>query len=225
MEIALFSKFGQVASKTLAILALLFLAACSPQVLPTTASQPTGAPATAQIAQQTATMPIQTTPLATNCTNPMPLTPALTEGPYFKAGSPERASLLESGVSGQKLVLSGYVLTPDCKPIAHALLDFWQADTSGHYDNMGSTLRGHQFSDAQGYYRLETIIPGLYPGRTEHIHVKLQALNGPVLTTQLFFPGVASNDQDSIYDPKMVIAIQDTQDGDIGMFNFVLSVP
>jgi protocatechuate 3,4-dioxygenase beta subunit len=122
-------------------------------------------------------------------------------------------------------VLSGYVLTTDCKPIANALLDFWQADASGQYDNAGYRLRGHQFTDAQGYYRLETIVPGLYPGRTEHIHVKVQAPNGLVLTTQLFFPGVAGNDTDSIYDPKMVLTIQDTQDGELGTFNFVISAP
>ena len=95
---------------------------------------------------------------------------------------------------GVQLVLTGYVLTADCKPVAHALLDFWQADSGGNYDNSGYTLRGHQYSDATGRYQLVTVVPGLYPGRTEHIHVKVQAPNGPLLTTQLFFPGVQSND-------------------------------
>src|SRR3954453_13880825 len=59
------------------------------------------------------------------------------EGPYFKPRSPERTSLLDPGLTGSKLVLLGRVLTTDCRPIAGALLDFWQADGTGAYDNTG----------------------------------------------------------------------------------------
>ena len=147
----------------------------------------------------------------------------MTEGPYFKSNSPERTSLIGPGITGAKLVLIGYVLGTDCQPIAHALLDFWQADGKGQYDNAGYTLRGHQFTDDAGRYHLETVVPGLYPGRTEHIHVKVQSPNGPVLTTQLFFPGVARNQTDSIFDPKLLVTIQDVQDGKAGTFDFVVS--
>ena len=147
----------------------------------------------------------------------------MTEGPYFKPNSPERTSLIEPGIAGTKLTLTGYVLNTDCKPIAHALLDFWQADGKGQYDNAGYTLRGHQFTDDAGRYQLETIVPGLYPGRTEHIHVKVQAPNGRVLTTQLFFPRVASNQTDSIFDPKLLMTIQDAAEGKLGTFDFVLN--
>ena len=146
----------------------------------------------------------------------------MTEGPYFKPNSPERTSLIEPSITGDKLVLTGYVLDTDCRPIAHALLDFWQADGKGQYDNTGYTLRGHQFTDNTGRYHLETIVPGLYPGRTEHIHVKVQSSNGPMLTTQLFFPGVASNQTDSIFDPKLLVTMQDVPGGKAAMFNFVV---
>jgi protocatechuate 3,4-dioxygenase beta subunit len=89
--------------------------------------------------------------------------------------------------------------------VKHALLDFWQADSKGAYDNSGFRLRGHQFSDALGRYRLDTVMPGLYPGRTRHIHVKAQAPRKPVLTTQLFFPGEAQNASDSIYDASLLV--------------------
>ena len=107
--------------------------------------------------------------------------------------------------------------------MANALVDFWQADAGGQYDNSGYTLRGHQFTDANGRYQLETVVPGLYPGRTEHIHVKVQAPGGPVLTTQLFFPGVAGNQSDGIFDPALVIDVQDTGSGLNGTFNFIIS--
>lgn len=116
------------------------------------------------------------------------ITPAQTEGPYFKTNSPERKSLLEPSITGTKLILIGQVLSTDCKPIAKALLDFWHADDKGVYDNEGFKLRGHQFTDDEGRYALETIVPGLYPGRTRHFHLKVQAPHQPVLTTQLYFP-------------------------------------
>jgi protocatechuate 3,4-dioxygenase beta subunit len=159
---------------------------------------------------------------AATCSNPVTLTPALTEGPYFKAGSPERTSLLEPGMAGTQLVLTGYVLTADCKPVAHALIEFWQADASGQYDNSGYTLRGHQYTDDAGRYQLETVVPGEYPGRTEHIHVKVQAPNGPVLTTQLFFPNVARNSSDGIFNSSLVLPVQDTGNGLTATFNFVV---
>lgn len=168
--------------------------------------------------------PQASTPQPASCVSPASLTPAVTEGPYFKAGSPERSSLLQAGMAGTKLTISGMVLSSDCRPVAHALLDFWQADSQGQYDNSGYALRGHLFTDANGRYQLETIVPGLYPGRTEHIHVKVQAPGGPVLTTQLFFPGVQQNDSDSIFMPELVMPVVKSSDGWQAVFNFVVNL-
>lgn len=153
------------------------------------------------------------------------LTPELTEGPYFTANSPERVSLLEDGMSGTKLVVTGYVYDTNCQPVANALLDFWQANANGVYDNNGYTLRGHQFTDANGFYTLTTVVPGIYPGRTEHIHFKVQAPNGQTITSQLFFPGVAQNDSDGIFNASLLLPIQETSAGMQAQFNFVVSVP
>ena len=153
------------------------------------------------------------------------LTPELTEGPYFTANSPERASLLEDGMAGTKLIVTGYVYDTNCQPVANALLDFWQADANGVYDNSGYTLRGHQFTDVNGFYTLTTVVPGLYPGRTEHIHFKVQAPNGKVITSQLFFPGVAQNDSDGIFNASLVLPIQETSAGIQAQFNFVVAAP
>ena len=164
-----------------------------------------------------------TTTAATTVGQTQTLTLAETEGPYFKANSPETTSLLQDGMQGTLLTVTGQVLAQDGTPIANALLDFWQANASGSYDNSGYTLRGHQYTDANGYYTLTTIVPGLYPGRTEHIHVKVQAPNGPVLTTQLFFPGVAQNSRDSIFDPSLVLNTLNGADGSqSAIFNFVV---
>ncbi|MGH7279107.1 MAG: intradiol ring-cleavage dioxygenase [Candidatus Rokuibacteriota bacterium] len=156
------------------------------------------------------------------CGDDAHVTPRQTEGPFFKPQSPRRQSLLESGTAGTRIVVEGTVLTMGCQPVPRALLDFWHADDHGRYDNAGYHLRGHQFADDAGRYRLQTIVPGLYPGRTRHFHVKVQAPDGPVLTTQLYFPGEAANERDFIFSPKLTVATRDVPDGKLGRFDFVL---
>ena len=127
------------------------------------------------------------------------VTAAQTEGPFFKTNTPLRASLVEPGSSAARLMVYGQVLSSRCSPVAKALLDFWHADEDGKYDNRGFRYRGHQFTDAEGRYRLVTIVPAEYPGRARHIHVKVQAPGKRVLTTQLYFPGERGNDHDGLY--------------------------
>lgn len=147
-----------------------------------------------------------------------------TEGPYYTPETPERQSLLEPDMPGTPLRVTGYVYDTACQPVASALLDFWQCDDAGVYDNSGYRLRGHQFAAADGLFVLETIVPGLYPGRTRHIHVKAQAPNQPVLTTQLYFPNEPSNAEDGIFDPSLVVDLQPAGEVQEAFFTFVLEV-
>ena len=132
-------------------------------------------------------------------------TPAQTEGPYFTPNSPLRKSIVPAGAAGSRLTLTGRVLSTAARPVARALVDFWQADARGAYDNSGYRFRGHQFTDAKGRFALTTVVPGLYPGRTKHIHVKVQAPGRSILTTQLYFPGVARNRTDGIFSAELLV--------------------
>ncbi|HET9675537.1 MAG TPA: hypothetical protein VFP31_12170 [Gaiellaceae bacterium] len=132
-------------------------------------------------------------------------TPAQTEGPYFTPNSPLRKSIVPAGAAGTRLTLTGRVLSTAARPVARALVDFWQADARGAYDNSGYRFRGHQFTDAKGRFALTTVVPGLYPGRTKHIHVKVQAPGRSILTTQLYFPGVARNRTDGIFSAELLV--------------------
>jgi protocatechuate 3,4-dioxygenase beta subunit len=162
---------------------------------------------------------------------PLPATPAChdgdeatlrqTEGPFFKPSSPERAELIEKGMAGQPIELVGFVLSRACKPLAGALLDFWQADDKGRYDNSGFRLRGHQFSDAEGRYRLRSIVPGAYVGRTRHIHVRVQPRGGRVLTTQLYFPGEPKNRSDGLFRSELLMRTTRNEGWLAGRFDFV----
>lgn len=149
---------------------------------------------------------------------------AQTEGPYYTPNTPQRTSFLEEGISGRMLQLSGFVLNTACAPVASALVDFWHCDDAGVYDNAGYKLRGHQFTDEEGRYHLTTIVPGIYPGRTRHIHVKVQAPNQPVLTTQLYFPNEPQNERDGIFHPSLLVNAIEGTDGMEALFNFVLDL-
>ena len=135
-----------------------------------------------------------------------------TEGPFFKPKSPRRSDLRESGIVGRPVELSGVVRTRACRPVAGVLVDLWQADDAGKYDNNGFRLRGHIFTDAEGRYAFRTIMPGLYPGRTRHYHVKVQAPNRPVLTTQFYFPGEKANRSDAFFHPGLVMQVAGADD-------------
>lgn len=145
-----------------------------------------------------------------------------TAGPFFSPNSPKRVSLVDSRTKTEKLIISGQVLAERCTPVPGALLDFWHCDETGEYDNAGFRYRGHQFADAQGRYRLETIFPGVYPGRTRHIHVRVQAPGGRLLTTQLYFPGEPGNRRDGIYRPELEVKLERRDAARLAAFDFVV---
>ena len=127
------------------------------------------------------------------------LTPPNPEGPFYTPGAPERSSLAEPGVGGTLVRLTGRVMTDRCEPLPGALLDCWQTDTFGEYDNEGFRFRGKLIADENGKYQLDTILPGLYPGRPAHIHVKVTPAGGSEHTTQIYFPGSQFGDTDPIH--------------------------
>ena len=157
------------------------------------------------------------------CTDEQEPTRQQTAGPFFLPHSPQRASLLEPGINGTKIVLTGRVLSTRCRAVSGALLDFWHANDAGEYDVEGFRLRGHQFADSEGRYRLKTIVPGLYPGRTRHFHVTVQPPNGPILTTQLYFPGEPRNVRDFLFDRRLLMTIDDHGEQKAARFDFVLA--
>ena len=144
-------------------------------------------------------------PLTPACGPQAEPTPRQTEGPFYTPNTPLRSSLVEPGSKAERLVLAGRVVSPQCRPVPKALLDFWHCDEHGEYDNAGFRYRGHLYADADGRFRLETIFPALYPGRARHIHVKVQAPGRRILTTQLYFPGDA---RDGLWREALVVAME-----------------
>ncbi len=211
------------------------VASSGPEVIPTaTAVAPTSKPSETPTDQATA-RPIpqpSATPLPEPTATPeIPacdgiLTPAQAEGPYYTPNTPERASLLEPEMGGTPLLVVGRVFDQNCEPIAGVKLDFWQTDAQGRYDNDGYRLRGHQFTDETGAYALETVLPGEYPGRTPHIHVKVFAPGDKEwLTTQIYLPGISDQITDGIY--RADLLAENLEPAETGQqrvgFNFILT--
>ncbi len=163
-------------------------------------------------------------PPTPECRDAHDVTPRQTEGPYYTPNTPERANLREPGMKGTSVALGGLVLTRSCKPVANAIVDLWHADDAGAYDNAGFRLRGFVKTDAEGRYAFQTIVPGHYPGRTRHYHVKVQAPRAPLLTTQLYFPDEPGNARDFLYRKELLLRSAKVADGMAARFDFVVDI-
>jgi protocatechuate 3,4-dioxygenase beta subunit len=122
------------------------------------------------------------------CNDAAKPTPGIAKDATFKAGSPERTSLIQAATTGTRLTLTGTVSGVTCGRIKGARVDFWQADATGAYDMTGFRFRGHQQTDAMGAYRLTTIIPGNAGGRARHIGVNVVVSGKADFWTEIFFP-------------------------------------
>ncbi len=160
-------------------------------------------------------------PAATVACNGFGLTPGQIGGTHFKA-SPLRHSVLGPGIHGTRITLTGYVLTSGCRAVRGARVDFWQADESGAYDDKGTRLRSHQFTDGRGRYWLQTILPGPYANRTRHLHVTVHARGERTVTTMLYFPGVALNAHDPFIDRRLIVRLRIAKHRFLARFDFVL---
>jgi len=147
---------------------------------------------------------------------------AQTEGPYFTPNAPLKRDLAADVSTGEPVLIGGVVLDVRCRPVSRALVQLWQANQTGAYDNQGFKLRGHQFTDDMGLWWFSTIVPGLYPGRTRHIHVKVRRAGGPVLTTQLYFPDEPRNRSDSLFDTRLLMRFSNVDERRLGRFDFVI---
>jgi len=197
----------------------------SPGITPPAVAQATLPTATKSRPTQDAPSPTATAlPAAIAPAKPQAQTPALTEGPFFKANSPQRNDLREPNTAGETLIVTGRVLDPQGQPIANAKVDIWHDDEKGVYDNIGYRYRGYVLTNANGDYSMTTITPSLYPGRTWHIHVKIVQPSGKTLTTQLFSAGYTKqNAEDGIFDARLLGAETTTAQGRQLAYTFVVA--
>jgi hypothetical protein len=127
--------------------------------------------------------------------SPAPLveTPSQDEGPFYRAGAPDRSDLRRKDAGVAVLTVSGLVRAEDGKSLPGVRLDLWHADPSGNYDDSKEfRYRGVLTSDAVGKFTLVTDLPGRYRdgpfrARPRHVHAKLSGKGLYDLTTQMYF--------------------------------------
>lgn len=179
-------------------------------------------------------------------------TPSQTEGPYYPKQLPldqdNDLLLINDRITpavGEILLLSGRVLSPSGNSVRNATVEIWQADNTGAYLHPSSMGFAHRDTNFQGYGRFETgsdgeylfrtIKPGLYTGRTRHIHFKIHAAGRPDLTTQCYFEGEPQNASDGVLRGirsererrSVIIPLQPARDSKVeamaGRFDIVLA--
>jgi protocatechuate 3,4-dioxygenase beta subunit len=143
-------------------------------------------------------------------------TPAVALGPFYPDRMPadQDADLTavagrQGRAAGQILYLSGRVLDTRGRPIPGAHLELWQANAHGRYihsaDSEASGPLDPNFqgyaslrADSEGRYRIKTVKPAPYSGRTAHLHFNVEDGRAK-LTTQMFFEGERQNERDGLY--------------------------
>lgn len=144
-------------------------------------------------------------------------------GPFYKEDAPFKQRLGE-GIEGERLIITGKVMDMRCQPLKGAILDIWQANSTGEYDNKGFTLRGKVNTNNDGVYLIDTIIPKEYGQgditRPGHIHLKVGVPNQPTLTTQLYFEGDPY--LTDLEDKSLIMKITDSNGTKKAKFDFVI---
>jgi protocatechuate 3,4-dioxygenase alpha subunit len=96
-------------------------------------------------------------------------TAEMTLGPFFPREFGEGANDLAAGAANP-IEITGRVTELDGKPLDNVILEIWQADAAGRFDNPDFPGWGRAASDARGEYRFRTIRPGAAPGRAPHVN-------------------------------------------------------
>ncbi len=163
-------------------------------------------------------------------------------GPYYREGSPFRAKVTPPLARGTTLLIRGRVWGFDTrKPLVNAVLDIWQADADGRYDNDDPSHppakhvfinRTRVLTDESGYYEYETIHPGAYKTgpstwRPSHIHYLVRRTGYATLVTQLYFKGDKFNATDEFIKPSLIIPLESVKMNgsaiETGVFDVVLA--
>ena len=142
-------------------------------------------------------------------------TPPQTEGPFYPL---ERPSAIDNDLvhvagrdgvaAGELATVSGRVLDVSGRPVQGVLVEIWQANAYGRYQDrrdsspapLDPRFKGYGtcLTDAEGAYAFHTIKPVPYTGRAPHIHFALQSAAVPRLVTQMYVDGAAENGRDFV---------------------------
>ncbi|MGC4025572.1 MAG: hypothetical protein QM744_10690 [Mesorhizobium sp.] len=149
-------------------------------------------------------------------------------GPFYRADVPEMpagANISRDG-KGEPLSVSGRVINLSGEPLVGALVEVWQANGEGKYENQEpdrqpeNNLRGKFRTDARGSFSYRTVMPrgyslpsdgpvgrlmkalGLCLERPAHLHFRVSAEGYHTLTTHIFDMTDPAIGRDAIFGVK-----------------------
>ncbi len=156
-------------------------------------------------------------------------------GPYWDNNHPNRTVLANIEEPGTRIFISGTVAANDCEtPIQNAMVDVWHANDNGCYTifmecDTGNTdddplnLRGKMFTNENGEYAFESILPGHYASRPKHFHYKITTPIGTELITQCYFEGDTQiNGQWEDEHEGLIIPLEESEHNLYGVFDIVM---
>lgn len=161
-----------------------------------------------------------------------PVTASTVLGPFYRSGArdlPLGASISQDA-RGEPAVFSGRVLTPGGTPLPSALLDVWETNENGLYeqqdpDQPDMNLRGRFRTDTAGRYVFTGIKPvsyaipddgpvgqllhalGRHPYRPAHVHFIVSAAGYRPLTTHLFVKGDSYLTSDAVFATRDALVV------------------
>jgi len=118
---------------------------------------------------------------------PIP-TGEMTLGPFFPREFAQGANDLATEARGEVIEITGRVVQADGKALDNVVLEIWQADSRGRFDDPQFFGWGRAATDANGVYRFRTVKPGAYEGRVPHINfcILYSGLMRQLQTTMFF---------------------------------------
>jgi len=146
-------------------------------------------------------------------------TPAQSLGPFYPRSPSERPQQTDNDLvtvdgdrvltKGTPLYLTGRVVTRNGQGVAHAQVEIWQCDANAVYHHPAGGAEaerdqafqgyGQTRTDGEGAFHFRTIRPVPYPGRTPHIHVRIESAGLVTLGTQLYLANDPGNARDFLF--------------------------
>jgi protocatechuate 3,4-dioxygenase alpha subunit len=153
----------------------------------------------------------------------MVVSPYCTIGPFFPAsfveGHEDLTGYRGGTARGQHIVLSGRILQEGGVPTKNTILEIWQPDSNGIFRHSsdprcreadpGFAGWGRARTDAEGWYRIRTVVPGSYKAedgaykgkpRCPHANLMILAIG---LTHRLVTTVFFADDPDTVRDPVL----------------------
>ena len=155
-------------------------------------------------------------------------------GPFYRPGSPLRSNIAPPKTAGEPFSVSGVIYESDGrKPMASALVEVWQCDEKGVYDNTSDDYlcRGAVKTGSDGKYVFNTIVPVPYKivrgYRPAHIHMRISSNDHQDLITQIYFKGDPHLEEDSSSSSPQavnrILEIKNSSKGKFVTFDIIMS--